>query len=75
MAKKTDLQRAYEALNLKKQPYATLRDYYYGNQPLKYSAERLKDAFDTPTVRFTQNWCAVVIDAVLVPPGVQGVGH
>lgn len=65
MEKKTDLQRAYDALNLKKKPYTTLRDYYYGNQPLKYSAERLKDAFDSPSVKFTQNWCAVVIDAVL----------
>ena len=62
---KTDIQRAYEALNFKNQPYETLQKYYYGDQPLKYSGEKLKDAFDTPSVRFTQNWCAVVIDSVL----------
>ena len=65
MAEKTDIQRAYEALSLKKKPYKILQDYYYGDQPLKYSTEKLKDAFDSPFVRFTQNWCAVVINAVL----------
>ena len=65
MAEISDLKRAYDALNKKRRPYKILNDYYYGDQPLKYSAERLKDAFDSPLVRFTQNWCAVVINSVL----------
>jgi hypothetical protein len=65
MAKKTDLQRAYEGLKAKSKTYKTLLEYYGGDQPLKYSAERLKEAFKLSTVKFTQNWCAVVLDAVL----------
>lgn len=61
----TDIKKAYDKLVWKNNPYKTLTDYYEGNQPLKYSAERLRDAFDSNLTRFVQNWCAVVIDCVL----------
>ena len=61
----TDIKKAYDKLASKQRLYKTLTDYYEGNQPLKYSAERLRDAFDSSLTRFIQNWCAVVIDCVL----------
>ena len=59
------IERAFKALRAKSEPYKTYTKYYDGDQPLIYTAERLKDAFDHPSVRFVQNWCAVVIDSVL----------
>lgn len=56
---------AYEALSAKQGALENLANYYYGDQPLRYTAERLAEAFDNPTVSFIQNWCAVVIDSVL----------
>jgi hypothetical protein len=38
--------------------------YYAGDQPIKYAAERLRDIFQNAQTRFTENWCAVVIDAI-----------
>jgi len=39
------------------------RRYYSGDQPLMYTHQRLKDVFNKSTVRFIQNWCAVVVDS------------
>lgn len=61
----SDLQTAYDALVYKNPMYTTLKNYYNGDQPLKYSAERLKEAFDSLRVKFIQNWCGVVVDADL----------
>jgi hypothetical protein len=61
----TDIKKAYDKLTSKLKPYKTLTDYYEGNQPLKYSAERLRDAFDSSLTKFIINWCSVVIDCVL----------
>jgi hypothetical protein len=60
----TDLQRAYNALSGKQSAYTTAWRYYDGDQPLKYSTERLRELFRSIDVNFKQNWCAVVIDAV-----------
>lgn len=61
----TDLERAFEVLKAKAEAYGTLWDYYDGEQPLKYSTERLRTAFDKLTVRFVANWCAVIVNTVL----------
>jgi hypothetical protein len=45
--------------------YCAYYDYFDGNQPLRYSTERLKDAFQQIRPKFRQNWCAVVINSVL----------
>lgn len=45
--------------------YCAYYDYFDGNQPLRYSTERLKLAFEQIRPKFRQNWCAVVINAVL----------
>ncbi len=54
---------AFDALLSKRERVATLWDYYWGNQPLRYSSERLKRLFSTLNVRFVQNWCGVIIDS------------
>ncbi|MBI4916863.1 MAG: phage portal protein [Acidobacteria bacterium] len=61
----TDLQRAYTALNGKTALYAKLLAYYDGEQPLLYTAQRLKEIFKGIDAYFAENWCVVVIDAVL----------
>jgi hypothetical protein len=61
----TDLELAYNALAGKQEAYKTLWAYYDGDHPLRYSASRLRDVFQHADARFTQNWCAVIVDAAL----------
>lgn len=61
----TDLELAFEALRAKQKPYTRLWDYYDGDQPLVYSAQRLKELFRNVDARFTENWCAVVVDSAM----------
>jgi hypothetical protein len=61
----TDLKRAVDALMTKGPVYTRLWEYYDGEQPLVYSTQRLRKIFDRIEARFTQNWCGVVVDAVL----------
>ena len=65
MAETTDLARAYEALSGKQTTYSRLWDFYDGRQPLVYNSKRLQEVFNRLDARFTQNWCAVVVDAVV----------
>lgn len=65
MADKTELELAYETLDEKQTPYTSLWDYYYGDQPLVYATNRLQEAFSGLNTNFSQNWCAVVVNAVL----------
>ena len=61
----TDLDIAVAALTTKKRRYDALWRYYDGEQPLVYSSEKLKEIFSGLAARFTENWCAVVVDSVL----------
>jgi len=65
MAELTDLDRAFLALQAKSDPYTKLLKYYDGDQPLTYTASRLKDIFADLDATYCENWCAVVIDAEL----------
>lgn len=65
MADNSDLKLAFDALNAKQTTYKLLFEYADGNQPLRYSTDRLKEAFRNINVRFVQNWCSVVLDSVL----------
>lgn len=60
----SDLERAWVALTAKQVPYSNLWSYYDGDHPIVYSTERLRRVFDGIKARFSQNWCAVVIDSV-----------
>lgn len=53
----------YEALKKQATRANILKNYYLGNQPLRYSHKRLEEVFGHSVVNFTQNWCAVVVDA------------
>jgi hypothetical protein len=61
----SDLERAFKALDGKLERYNALFQYADGNQPLIYSTNRLREAFDSLNARFTQNWCSVVVAAAL----------
>ncbi len=61
----TDLERSYTALMAKVTEYTLAFQYADGNQPLKYSTERLKEAFRDLTTAFSQNWVSVVLNSVL----------
>jgi len=63
--KTSDLEFAFATLTAKTALYSRLWDYYDGNQPLVYAAERLRDVFQSRESRFSENWCAVVVDAEL----------
>ena len=60
-----DVKLAVETLKAKKRVYDKLWAYYDGDQPLVYSTERLKDAFNGLNARFSLNWCAVIVDSVM----------
>lgn len=60
-----DLKLAFTKLSDKRLLYDNLFSYYDGFQPLVYSKKRLQDIFDKLDARFTQNWCAVVVDSIL----------
>jgi hypothetical protein len=59
----TDLERSYTALQAKQEGYNKLIAYYDGEQPLTYTATRLKDIFKDLDAYFAENWCSVVIDS------------
>lgn len=59
----TDLERAFKALQAKQENYNQLFAYYDGEQPLTYTATRLKDIFKDLDAYFAENWCSVVIDS------------
>ena len=61
----SDVSRAFEHFKDCYLKYCVYYDYFDGNQPLRYSTERLKLAFEQIRPKFRQNWCAVVINAVL----------
>jgi hypothetical protein len=61
----SDLERAYLALSGKLATYNKLFAYADGSQPLVYSTNRLREAFDNLNAKFSQNWCSVVINAAL----------
>ena len=60
-----DLQKAFERFKDVSDVYTAYFNYYDGDQPLRYSTKRLEEAFEQKMVKFRQNWCAVVINAVM----------
>lgn len=60
-----DLTLAFKTLNSKNSAYTKLFGYYDGDQPIVYSSARLKEVFGSLDANFSENWCAVVVDAVL----------
>lgn len=62
---KPDIKLAFDTIKAKKPTYNKLFNYYEGYHPLHYSASRLKKVFEKMDVYFSENWLAVVADAVI----------
>lgn len=60
-----DVKLAFDAINAKRPRYNLAYAYYEGHHPLKYSASRLKKAFENLDAYFSQNWISVIVDSVL----------
>ncbi len=72
-----DVNLAWAALNAKKSDYDENWNYYDGDHPIEFSSTRLNRIFEGINVRFHENWCVVVIDAVtdrLILKGAQVKG-
>jgi hypothetical protein len=61
----SDIEQAYTAIINKRPALDLLYSYVEGPQPLKYSTERLREAFDNITTHFECNWLSVVVDATV----------
>lgn len=60
-----DVKLAFDCIKNKRAVYDLLYNYYKGLHPLKYSASRLKKAFEKIDTYFAENWVAVIVDSVL----------
>lgn len=58
-----DMDRAFKIIRAKQDPYTTLFNYYDGEQPLVYTANRLNEIFKDLDAYFAENWCSVVVDS------------
>jgi len=67
-----DIELAFKTIKEKRAYLDSLDRYANGPQPLKYSTERLREAFDDITAHVEINWLSVVIDATLDRLGVTG---
>ena len=61
----TDLENAFTEIRNKRSLLDALFAYVNGPQPLKYSTERLEEAFGSITTHFEISWLSVVVDAPL----------
>ena len=68
----TDIDRAFHEISEKRTAIDLLYRYYDGPQPLKYSTQRLREAFDDITTHFEINWATVVVDSTLDRLGLTG---
>ena len=60
-----DHERAVKALFAKQAEYDTRFAYYDGNHPIVYTTKRMYEIFQNIKLRFNENWCALVVNAVL----------
>lgn len=65
MAPPTDIEIAVGALLGKEPLESKYYAYFDGAQPVVYSTEKLNAVFGDINARFTENWCAVVVNSVL----------
>jgi len=59
-----DVKTAWKAIKNKTPGYSEYWDYYDGDHPIEFSTTRLREIFRGMDVKFHENWCRVVIDAV-----------
>jgi len=56
---------ATEALNSELQSFVRYEDYYLGDHPLEFATDRWKEVFGNVFEQFADNWCQVVVDAMV----------
>ena len=61
----SDIETAFNAIKVKQEKETLYFNYYNGDHPLVFAAKRLADVFKNIDVKFSENWCAVVIDSAL----------
>ena len=67
-----DLKNALAIFKAKDALFTDRYAYYDGDHRIKYSTERLRKAFEKIDVFFAENWCGVIVNAVLERIGLQG---
>ena len=60
-----DLELSLRTLAGKQEIYTKYWQYFQGDHPLIFNAEKLRNIFKDIDARFTENWCGVVVDSVL----------
>lgn len=60
----SDLKLAYDTIINKQSAYTDYWKYYLGEHPLVYANDRLREVFAGVQIKFTQNWCGVVVDSI-----------
>lgn len=60
----SDLKLAYDTIINKQSAYTDNWKYYLGDHPLVYANDRLREVFAGVQIKFTQNWCGVVVDSI-----------
>lgn len=68
----SDIEIAYNLIKNKRPELDTLWAYANGEQPLRYSTNRLQEAFNDINAHFEINWCSVIVDATLDRIHLQG---
>lgn len=66
----TDIQQnwlnwAIKSLNAAQEDYQRFEDYYMGEHQLEFATDRWRDVFGTMFEEFADNWCQVVVDAIV----------
>lgn len=60
-----DLKLAFDTIKVKRERLDLLWRYANGGQPMRYSTQRLAEAFNDINTHFELNWCSVIVDATL----------
>ena len=68
-----DLKNALAIFKAKDALFTDRYAYYDGDHRIKYSTERLRKAFEKIDVFFAENWCGVIVNAVLETDRIAGV--
>lgn len=59
----TDIKTAFDTIRAKNEAHTSAFNYYDGDQPIVFASTKLAEIFAT-NVKFTENWCSVVVDSM-----------
>jgi len=67
-----DVKGALKSLVAQAVSYKDFYNYYAGDHPVRYATEAMREMFRSYKIKFTQNWCGVVINAANDRLGFKG---